>query len=210
MNLIFLENCPHQVFPARGISFRLFFYFFQALLENNCLVIKSDKYSFEICFKEYHVGFTGRCHCVKRARLRSFSGPYFPAFVLNTERCGFSVRSQENTNQKNSEYGQCSWSVHKIDSTKWTIMNYHLPNLKWAQSEQVIPKYYAILMCYKEVHIECRFVPTHVLLCLETCCLTVRKKRFFFSNLYVKSLVSQNLTISSGRSCMHILTVLKN
>ena len=86
----------------------------------------------------------------------------------------YSVRTQENTNQKNSEYGQCSWSVHKRDSTKWTIMNYHLPHLK---SGQVIPKCYAILMCYKEVHIECRFVPTNVLLCLETCCLTVWKKK---------------------------------
>lgn len=86
-------------------------------------------------------------------------------------------------------------------------MNYHLPHLK---SGQVIPKCYAILMCYKEVHIECRFVPTNVLLCLETCCLTVWKKKICFSNLYVKSLVSRNLTISSGRSCMHILTVLKN
>ena len=122
----------------------------------------------------------------------------------------YSVRTQENTNQKNSEYGQCSWSVHKRDSTKWTIMNYHLPHLKWVQSKQAIPKFYAILMCYKEVHIECRFVPTHVLLCLETCCLTVWKKKSCFSNLYVKSLVSRNLTISSRRSCMHILTVLKN
>ena len=25
-------------------------------------------------------------HCVKNVRIRSFSGPYFPAFVLNTER----------------------------------------------------------------------------------------------------------------------------
>ena len=27
-------------------------------------------------------------HCVKNVRIRSFSGPYFPAFVLNTDRYG--------------------------------------------------------------------------------------------------------------------------
>ena len=27
-------------------------------------------------------------HCVKSVRIRSYSGPYFPAFGLNTERYG--------------------------------------------------------------------------------------------------------------------------
>ena len=36
-------------------------------------------------------------HYVKSVRIRSFSGPYFPAFVLNT-----SFRMRENTDQKNS------------------------------------------------------------------------------------------------------------
>ena len=33
--------------------------------------------------------FCGRyasCHCVKSVGIRSFSGPYFPAFGMNTER----------------------------------------------------------------------------------------------------------------------------
>ena len=42
-------------------------------------------------------------HCVKSVRNRSFSGPHFLAFGLNTER--YSV-SWQNTNQKNSEYGR--------------------------------------------------------------------------------------------------------
>ena len=33
-------------------------------------------------------------HCAKSVRIRSFSGPYFPAFGLNTERYGVSVRIQ--------------------------------------------------------------------------------------------------------------------
>ena len=47
-------------------------------------------------------------HCVKSVHIRSFSGPYFLAFGLNTEslhsKAPYSVRIQENTDQKNSEY----------------------------------------------------------------------------------------------------------
>ena len=34
------------------------------------------------------------CHCVKRVRILSYSGPYSPAFALHTERYGVSVRIQ--------------------------------------------------------------------------------------------------------------------
>ena len=34
------------------------------------------------------------CHCVKSVRIRSYSGPHFPAFGLNTERYGVSLRIQ--------------------------------------------------------------------------------------------------------------------
>ena len=45
-------------------------------------------------------------HCVKNVRIRSFSGPYFPAFELNIST--YSVRMRENKDQKNSEYGHFS------------------------------------------------------------------------------------------------------
>ena len=61
-----------------------------------------------------------RCHFVKNDRIRSFSGPYFPAFGLNTERyreklriSPYSVRMRENTDQKNSKYGHFPHSVLK-------------------------------------------------------------------------------------------------
>ena len=38
-------------------------------------------------------------HYLKSVRIRSYSGPHFPAFGLNTERYG------ENEDQNNSEYG---------------------------------------------------------------------------------------------------------
>ena len=43
-----------------------------------------------------------RVHCVKSVRVRSFSGPYFLTFGLNTET--YSVRMRGNTDQNNSEY----------------------------------------------------------------------------------------------------------
>ena len=33
-------------------------------------------------------------HCVKSVRIRSYSGPHFPAFGLNTERYSVSLRIQ--------------------------------------------------------------------------------------------------------------------
>ena len=33
-------------------------------------------------------------HCMKRVRIRNFSGPYFPAFGLNMNRYGVSLRIQ--------------------------------------------------------------------------------------------------------------------
>ena len=49
-------------------------------------------------------------HCVKSGRISNFSDPYFPAFGPNTEIYGV----QENTDQKNSEYGQFSRSEHFV------------------------------------------------------------------------------------------------
>ena len=44
-------------------------------------------------------------HYVKTVRIRSYSGPSFPAFELNT------VPIRENMDQNNSEYGDLSLSV---------------------------------------------------------------------------------------------------
>ena len=37
---------------------------------------------------------SGRCHCVLIVRIRSYSGPHFPAFGINTERYSVSPRSR--------------------------------------------------------------------------------------------------------------------
>ena len=47
-------------------------------------------------------------YCVKSVRIRSYSGPHFLAFRVNTERYSvspYSVRMRENADPNNSEYG---------------------------------------------------------------------------------------------------------
>ena len=50
-------------------------------------------------------------HYVKSIRIRSYSGPHFPAFGLNMEKYGeylsvFSPNAENCADQNNSEYGQ--------------------------------------------------------------------------------------------------------
>ena len=51
-------------------------------------------------------------HSVKSVRIQSYSGPYFPAFGLNTERYGVSLcipsEHGKNADQNNSKYGPFS------------------------------------------------------------------------------------------------------
>ena len=42
-------------------------------------------------------------HCVKSVEIRSFSGPYFPVFGLNTEICGVISAFSPNTGKYGSE-----------------------------------------------------------------------------------------------------------
>ena len=62
-------------------------------------------------------GFIGVSHYVKSVRIRSFSGPYFPAFGLNTDGVSLLIQSECGKNsgyrktQKNSEYGHYSGSA---------------------------------------------------------------------------------------------------
>ena len=57
-------------------------------------------------FKTFLKRYRGHhIHCVKRVRIQSFSGPYFPAFPGP-----YSVRMWENTDQKNFQYGHFTHS----------------------------------------------------------------------------------------------------
>ena len=46
----------------------------------------------EVC--QFFQENSGKFYCLKSVRIRSYSGPYFPAFALNTERYSLSLRIQ--------------------------------------------------------------------------------------------------------------------
>ena len=87
-----------------------FSYIAQSCLANCLFPLPNDILSFLLCWSY---------NWVKNVRIRSYSGPYFPAFWLNTVfsrirteyreiRCisPYSNQMRENTDQSNSEYGQ--------------------------------------------------------------------------------------------------------
>ena len=47
--------------------------------------------------------FTATLHCVKSVRIRSYSGPHFPAFELNTEKYGVSILFSPNAGKCGQE-----------------------------------------------------------------------------------------------------------
>ena len=49
---------------------------------------------FGLTLKKHFIGVSPRNPCVKSVRIRSYSGPHFPAFGLNTERYKVSLRIQ--------------------------------------------------------------------------------------------------------------------
>ena len=80
---------------------------------------------------------TTRLHCplhwVKSIRIRSYSGPHFPAFELNRERysVSFCIQMRKNAEQNNSEYGlfyAVLFSVARIVFCELILYNGHESN----------------------------------------------------------------------------------
>ena len=53
-------------------------------------------------------------HCVKGANIRSYSGPHFPAFGLNTERYGVSLRIQSEFGKKVTRITLNTYAFHDV------------------------------------------------------------------------------------------------
>ena len=63
-------------------------------------------------------------HSVKSGRIRSYSGPRFSEFGLNTER--YSYADQDNADQDNSEYGDAFYAVMPSDfKLLWCFQRQH-------------------------------------------------------------------------------------
>ena len=57
-------------------------------------------------------------HCVKSVRIRSFSGPYFPAFKVNTERYEVSHRIQSQCVKIRTRKTQITYTFHAVSIFK--------------------------------------------------------------------------------------------
>ena len=72
--------------------------------------------------------------CVKSARIRSYSGPYFLAMRLNAESISpYSVLMWEDTDQNNSEYGHFSSSgclTHDLAISHTTSNNIQIQQVR--------------------------------------------------------------------------------
>ena len=81
-------------------------------------------------------------HCVKSVHIRSYSGPYFPAFGLNMDRYSvlrispYSVRMRENTDQNNSEYGHFLRSEYFSSHTEKSNKYFEFDHSKISEKEK--------------------------------------------------------------------------
>ena len=62
---------------------------------------------------EYNV-YSNGIHCVKCGRIRSYSGPHFPSFGLNTERHGVSLRIQSECGKMRSRITSNTDTFHAV------------------------------------------------------------------------------------------------
>ena len=58
--------------------------------------------------------FLPNIHCIKSVRIRSYSGPHFPAFGLNTERYGVSLRIQSKGGKMRTRITPNTNIFHKV------------------------------------------------------------------------------------------------
>ena len=73
----------------------------------------------ELLAKIFGKSFRGS-HCVKSVRIRSYSGPYFPAFGLNTERYSVSLRTQSECGKIWTRITPNADTFYAVMRTRWT------------------------------------------------------------------------------------------
>ena len=71
-------------------------------------------YRFLLCNTSQEMRKTCGSHCVKSVCIRSYSGPHFPAFRLNTERYSVSLHNQ-------SEYGKMQTRITSNADTFYAV-----------------------------------------------------------------------------------------
>ena len=108
--LIKLQVLCLQHFLKKGAWHMCFLVNFAKFLRTPLLTEQLRGLLLIICVKE---------HCVKSARIWSYTGLYFPSFGLNISP--YSVRMRGNTDQNNSEYGHFLRSEKKKKKAAYAL-----------------------------------------------------------------------------------------
>ena len=66
-------------------------------------------------------------HCVKRVRIRSYYGLYFPAFGLNTDRYGLSLRIQSECGKIRTRITPNTDTFHTVKFSQ--LIEYNIRNI---------------------------------------------------------------------------------
>ena len=65
-----------------------------------------------VCPTSWKRQFKGEYHCIKSVRIRSYSGPYFSVFGLNTERHEVSLRIQSECGKMRTRITPNTYTFH--------------------------------------------------------------------------------------------------
>ena len=111
-----------------------------------------------ICFSFTPV--TIKKNYVKSVPMRSFSGPYFPAFYLNMERYSVSLHIQsecgKKTDKKNSKYGHFSCSDSCSEKSHWNFKLCLISSRKVSWSHELVVPLQLVRDCWiKCISITC-------------------------------------------------------
>ena len=92
--------------------------------------------SFELCSKRTHEKkhkfgcYADTSNCVKCVRIRSYSGPHFPAFRLNTERYGVSLRIQSECGKMWTRITPNSDTSHAVFGSRYKVVRGYTPGYR--------------------------------------------------------------------------------
>ena len=90
-------------------------------------------------------------HCVKSVRIRSYSGPYFPVFELNTKRYSVSLRIQSKCWKIRTRIIPNTGAFHAmfVSNTFSTIVDWPLVIINIAKQNYKHRYFFFVWLCHK-------------------------------------------------------------
>ena len=100
---------------------------------------KLDSFSFFLHLLILYYQLSLETHCVKSVRLQSYSGPYFPAFALNTERYGVYVCIQSECGKVRTKITPDTDTFHAVTTSSGQYYSVYTGfERKWHQFKQIL------------------------------------------------------------------------